>query len=231
MGCFRQDFIPFSPVDHVDIYTSADLVGTLFYHATLKETWRYFLLLCWVVADTMWESYQGSVRFKDYSTCATRSTLMKEHCLRDLCSWRTSLLSQRCCCSSAIPTPRCLLRADPEFPHTCLFNSHPWTRWGTRWTTDDLCVRNSMKRTGRSKTAPRLLLPHENMVSAEESLRWYLKANEETTLQILALTLFPYPSLEREFGKCQRSPWILEAMERFCISPGLTVSADSSHMI
>lgn len=62
-------------------------------------------------------------------------------------------------------------------------------------------------------------------------LKFCLKADEETTLQILALSLFPYPSLAGEFGKCQRSPWILQAMERFYISPGLTVSADSSHMI
>lgn len=49
------------------------------------------------------------------------------------------------------------------------------------------------------------------------------------SLQILAVTLFP--SLAREFGRCQRSPWVLQAVERFYISPGLTVSADSSHMI
>lgn len=73
--------------------------------------------------------------------------------------------------------------------------------------------------------------PIKTRYQQRKVLRLNLKANEEVTLQILALTLFSYPSLAREFGKCQRSPWILQARERFCISPGLTVSADSSHMI
>lgn len=89
-----------------------------------------------------------------------------------------------------------------------------------------------MKSSGLGKTVLQSLLSHKNKVSQQRNvLRLYLKANEEMTLQILALTFFPYPSLAREFGKCQRSPWILQAVERLYISPGLTVSADSSHMI
>lgn len=37
MGCFRKELKPDSPMLHADIYTSADLVGAIFYRATLRE--------------------------------------------------------------------------------------------------------------------------------------------------------------------------------------------------
>lgn len=37
MGCFRKEFRPDSPMHRADVYTSADLVGTVFYCATLRE--------------------------------------------------------------------------------------------------------------------------------------------------------------------------------------------------
>lgn len=51
MGCFRREFRSDSPMHRADIYTSADLVGTVFYCTTLREMWGYFLLLCKVVTD------------------------------------------------------------------------------------------------------------------------------------------------------------------------------------
>lgn len=90
---------------------------------------------------------------------------------------------------------------------------------------------NSMESSGLSQTVPQCCCPIKTWYQQREGLRLCLKANEETASQILALTLFSYPPLAGEFGRCQRSAWILQAMERFDISPGLPVSADSSHMI
>lgn len=147
---------------------------------------------------------------------------------------------------AAIPMPCCLLAsqqlswrgaADPQLPHTWLFPAIRGHAEGPdgQARLQVTCVQGAEPRGWQEGVLAKQFLdcccPIKTWYQQRKVLRLYLKANEESTFQILALTLFSLPSLAREFGKCQRSPWILQARERFYISPGLTVSADSSHMI